>query len=82
MPLQRNNDQERAERVERLVDELRHRQTQQQPDALAEKPTGAEPCRQFELRRGRSDLDLRHHQAELQREWSLRHRRLKRAKAP
>jgi len=82
MPLQRNNDQERAERVERLVDELRHGRTQQPPNALVEKPAGAEPRRQSERRRGRSDVDLRRHQEELQKEWSLRHRRRKGAKAP
>jgi len=80
MPLQRNNDQERAERVERLVDELRSGRRRQQAKELMNSRAGPKRGQRSERRRGRSDVELRQHREQLEREWDERHRRRKRAK--
>ena len=75
MPIQRNNDEERASLVERLSQEYRRERT---PVIAIESPrtsTGLERRVQGERRRGRSDAELRAERDELERQWNEQHRR-------
>lgn len=81
MPLKRDNDAERVARVERLVDELRHRHTRQPAKASRAHPYTAERRRQNERRHGRSDAELREQRAALEQQWQEQQRRSKRKQA-
>jgi hypothetical protein len=80
MAVQRENDEERAAIVERLVEENR-RPHRRQVQVSTGEPNGAERSQRPERRKFRSDAELRRQREELEREWNEKHRRRKRRKA-
>lgn len=81
MPIQRNNDEERAAVVDRLIHEHRRQQPRGAAKTSPRNPDGLEPVRRPERRRGRSDAELRTQREALERQWNERHRRRQRRKA-
>ena len=81
MPIQRNNDEERAAVVDRLLQEHLRQQPRESARASQQKSDGSERVRPAERRRGRSDADLRTQREALERQWNEQHRRRKRRKA-
>ena len=81
MPIQRNNDEERAAVVDRLLSEHRRQQLRESAKASPRNPDGPERVRQPERRRGRSDAELRTQREALERQWNEQQRRPKRRKA-
>ena len=81
MALHRDNDEERAAMVDRLVSEHRHQRPPEHRKVLTENPSASERRVQSERRRGRSDVELRKQRAALERQWNEQHRRNKRRKA-
>ena len=72
MPIQRDNDEERAAVIDRLMREHRGQQARE-PKASIRTPDGPELCRQPERRRYRSDGELRSERDALERQWNEGH---------
>jgi len=81
MPIQRNNDEERAAVVDRLIREHRRQQPRESAKVSPRNPDGPERLGQPERRRGRSDVELRVQREALERQWNEQHRGRKRRKA-
>ena len=79
MAIQRDNDEERAAIVERLVEENRRLSRKEPVQVSTRKPRAAER-RQSERRRHRSDVELRQQRAELEFQWNAKNRRRQRNK--
>jgi len=81
MGVQRNNDEERAAIVERLLEEHRRLGARvPMMKASLRNPDGSDRCAQPERRRGRSDAELRTQREALERQWNEQHGRRKRRK--
>jgi hypothetical protein len=81
MSVQRNNDEERAAIVERLIQEHRRLSADEPIKASPPDPDGPERRAQPERRRGRSAAELRAQREALEHQWNEQHRRRKRSKA-
>jgi len=81
MPLRRDNDEERAAVVDRLLQDYRRQHPREYAKALLDRSNAAERRQMTERRRGRSDTELRRQREELERRWNERHRRGKPKKA-
>jgi len=76
MPLHRNNDEERAAIVDRLLREYRHQHTAKPVKAsLRTVEASYQGCHRRERRCGRSDVELRKQLRESECEWNVLHRR-------
>ena len=76
MPIKKDNNEERAAIIERLLQEHRRQHGRETAKTLeSREPDNAE------RRQGRSDVVLRRQQAELQQQWRQRDRRRTRTKA-
>ena len=73
MPLHRDNDEERAAIVERVLEQQR---CERRRDSLKASPRNPAPERrvQSERRRGRSDMELRAQREALKRQWETKQR--------
>ena len=75
MAVQRDNDDERAAIVQRLLEESRPLDRREQGQRSTRKPNGSDRGQQVERRRHRSDAELRKQRAELERLWNEEHER-------